>query len=525
MRKKTTKSQISILALVVSIAVLAVFICAGCIENEESEEKILRIVSYVGPDTGGSLDPAYKWEGWYVRQAGIYESLFYFDPEMKLQPELATGYTQLNDTAWEVFLREDVLFHDGTKMNSDAAIYSISRVLDPSNTRYEEYSFIDSVYKTGEYTIVIKTKEPYAPTIYAFADPVMSIVSPSAENLGSEPVGTGPYMFSSFEAGTSLDLLANPNYWKEKPKLDGISIIYNNDAATRSLLLLAGDVDISWNFQHSDFSTLSADPNIQSISPKAGIRTDFLYVNGNKAPFNDSRVRQALSYALDRQEIVDTAFEGIGGVPAVGIFSSAIPWSAYDELTSYDNNSKKALELFSEAGITPRSDGKLYYNGEPFSIEILITTKRPSYLPTAEVLATQLEALGITTTTTIIDSSAYSGECKSGNYDLSLSSWITAPGGDPDYFLSLQYLSNGSYAAWTGYSNPRVDELILEGRTTFNETERYAIYGEVQTIIQDEMPLIPINYVTNIFALDKSVTGFEIYPNELTVVTSKLDLE
>jgi peptide/nickel transport system substrate-binding protein len=357
MRKKTTKSQISILALVVSIAVLAVFICAGCIENEESEEKILRIVSYVGPDTGGSLDPAYKWEGWYVRQAGIYESLFYFDPEMKLQPELATGYTQLNDTAWEVFLREDVLFHDGTKMNSDAAIYSISRVLDPSNTRYEEYSFIDSVYKTGEYTIVIKTKEPYAPTIYAFADPVMSIVSPNAENLDTEPIGTGPFIFASFEPGASMELVKNPAYWGEEPKIETVSALFNADGAIRSLLMMSKEVDISRDFQRSDFATFDADPSVQ-IASQAGLRTFFLYVNGKKAPFDDVRVRKALSYVLNRQEIVDTALEGIGGVPAAGIFSASIPWNANDQITVYDNDQKKALELFEEAGITKDSDGK-----------------------------------------------------------------------------------------------------------------------------------------------------------------------
>ena len=195
MKKNISKSQEITRAFVMSVVVLAVILCAGCVQSENSEEKNLRIVLHSGPDTGGSLDPAYKWEGWYTRQTGIYETLFYYDTEMRLQPELATGYKQLNDTEWEIQLRKGVTFHDGTKMDADAVIYSINRVLDPSNSRSVEYSFLDSVYKTGEYTVVIKTKEPYAPAISAFADPVMSIVSSNAENLDTKPVGTGPFKF------------------------------------------------------------------------------------------------------------------------------------------------------------------------------------------------------------------------------------------------------------------------------------------------------------------------------------------
>jgi len=91
-----SKSQRVVRAFVVPVVVLAAILCAGCVQSEDSEEKNLRIVLHSGPDTGGSLDPAYKWEGWYTRQAGIYETMFYYDTKMNLQPELATGYKQLN---------------------------------------------------------------------------------------------------------------------------------------------------------------------------------------------------------------------------------------------------------------------------------------------------------------------------------------------------------------------------------------------------------------------------------------------
>jgi len=192
-------------------------------------------------------------------------------------------------------------------------------------------------------------------------------------------------MFVSFESGASMDLVENPDYWGGEPKIDTVSALFNADGAARSLMIMSKDVDISRDFQRSDYARLAANPDVQIVS-QAGLRTFFLYVNGNKAPFNDVRVRQALSYVLNRQEIVNIALEGIGGVPATGMFSDSIPWNANDQLATYDNDQKKALELFAEAGIKKGSDGKMYYNGKPFSIELLIYTKRSANLPTAEVI-------------------------------------------------------------------------------------------------------------------------------------------
>ena len=116
----------------VAVILIVALLSAGCAETEGTEEKVLRVVFNEGPDTGGSLDPANGWTGWYVHQAGIYETLFYYDADMNLMPKLASGYKQLNDTEWEIQLRENVSFHDGTKMDADAVLFSMNRVLDPS---------------------------------------------------------------------------------------------------------------------------------------------------------------------------------------------------------------------------------------------------------------------------------------------------------------------------------------------------------------------------------------------------------
>ncbi len=168
-----------------------------------------------------------------MREAGIYETLFYDDENMELKPELATGYKALSGTEWEITLRKGVFFHDGTPFNADAVIYSFNRVLDPANSRSSEYSFIKDVRKTDDYTIVIETTEPYAPLITSLVDPLMSIVSPNIIDVDKQPIGTGPFVFSAFEPGASLDVVKNENYWGGDVGLDKVYTTYITDATSR----------------------------------------------------------------------------------------------------------------------------------------------------------------------------------------------------------------------------------------------------------------------------------------------------
>jgi len=520
MKFNVQKTKISFPA--VAVILIVALLSAGCAETEGTEEKVLRVVFNEGPDTGGSLDPANGWTGWYVHQAGIYETLFYYDADMNLMPKLASGYKQLNDTEWEIQLREDVAFHDGTKMDADAVLLSLNRVLDPSNSRSSEYSFIKDVRKTGDYTIVIETNGTCTPLISSLVDPIMSIVSPNAENLNTEPVGTGPFKFVSFEPGTSLELEKNPDYWGGEVKVDRVLIQYNKDSTARTMLIKSGDVDIARDPLQSEYSVLQNNPDI-NVTSKETLRTYFLYVNGGKAPFDDVRVRQGLSYAINRQEIVNTALEGVSGVPATGIFTNTMPWNANDQIKSYEYNPEKALELFEAAGITKGTDGKLYYNGKPFTVEIQTYTKRAALQPSAEVIASELEDIGITSKVTILESAALKENALAGTYDLSLSAWSTAPIGDPDYFLSLHCLSTGSYASgWLRYSNPQVDEWILEARNEPDKEKRAELYDKIQGQIQEDAPILPVFYANEIYALSSDVEGFVMYPNEYTIITKDI---
>jgi peptide/nickel transport system substrate-binding protein len=257
------------------------------------------------------------------------------------------------------------------------------------------------------------------------------------------------------------------------------------------------------------------------------LRENLLYVNMKKAPFDSLAVRQAINYAIDRQEIVDTALEGIGGVPAVGVFTSKNPWSANEDLQAYDFNLSKAKELLWQAGITDTNgDGWLDFQSKPFSITIKTYTSRAENKPSAEVVAAQLEKVGIKTNVEILDSGALGSDLVDGNYDLALYSWSTGTTGDPDYFFSKHFESTGAEAKKTGYSNPDVDSWLEKARTTFDHEERMEYYRKVQEQVLADSPEIVLFYLNELAGKNKKVKGYALYPSsEINFLNPELSLE
>jgi peptide/nickel transport system substrate-binding protein len=485
----------------------------------------LNTVMIFGPKDE-TLDPANGWNGWYVRKAGIYETLFKYNDEMELTPELATGYSQVSDTEWQINLREDVQFHDGTPFNADAVVYSLERVLVESNSRSSEYAHIASVTADDDHTVTITTTEPYAPTIASLTDPLVSIVSPDAgasDTLDTYPVGTGPFKYDTNEFGASLSVVRNLDYWGGGVKLDSVTLTYVSEGATRAMMLQSGDSDMSRGIPYPDVSTIVSDSDLD-IATKETLRLYFLFVNTEKEPLNDIRVRQAINYAINRDEVVDVALEGVGGVSASGVFPSIFPW-ANDELDGYLHNQTAARSLLDDAGITDtNNDGKREYDGEDFELTIMTYTTRAAMQPSVEVIETQLEAIGIGVTLELTGSSAVKDAMTDGTYDLAFYSYGVAPSGDPDYFLTHHFDSTAGYKenGWNRYSNDTVNSLLASARIAMNPDVRKSYYDQAQEIIVEESPEMFIFHENELVGYNTKVIGYEIYPNEITFITKNM---
>jgi peptide/nickel transport system substrate-binding protein len=506
-----------------SIILMLLLLSSSAIAESSPSEKILKADLIFGPDE--NLDPAYKYTGWYMHEAGIYETLYSLDENMNLVPTLATGFDQVSDTEYTIHLREGVKFHDGTPLDADAVVYSLERVMDSSNSRHGEFGFIESVKSVDENTVTIKTKKPHAPTIASLVDPLVSIVKPG-ENLNTTPVGTGPFKFDSFEKDVKLTVVRNDEYWSDKPKLDGAILFFVSDPMTRAMQLEGGDVDIALGLPQTEVQNLKNKSDLEVIS-QVTLRENLIYINMKKAPFDNLLVRQAINHAIDRQEIVDTALEGVGGVAAIGPLSSKDQWSANEDLKPYEYDPSKAKELLAEANITDADkDGWLDLQGKPFEITIKTYSSRAENKPSAEVVAAQLEKIGIKSSVEIVESGAFSSDLSKGDYDLGLGSFNTGTTGDPDYTLSKHFASTGSEAKKTGYSNNSVDDLLEKARSTFDKNERMEYYRQVQEQVLADSPEVILFYLNVLVGQSKKVSGFVMHPSsEINFLTPELSLE
>jgi len=469
-----------------------------------------------------TLDPTVKWTGWYMREAGIYETLFSYDENMNLKPELAMGYQKISDTEWRINLRNGVKFQDGTPMNADAVVYSLKRVLDDNNSRKGEYNFIQSISKYSDNAVTIKTNSTYAPTIASLTDPITSIVSPSSKDLNTTPIGTGPFKVKSYTKDVNLVLEKNRDYWNGTPKLDNVTVYFVKDDMTRLFKLESNEVDIADGIPQSEVADLSNNSDYTLYS-NSTLRTYFLYVNMKKEPLNNVKVRQALNYAIDRHQIVNTALEGVGGTPAKSFFPSVMNWSINNKIDMVTQDEQKAKSLLTEAGFKDTNgDGWLEYNGKPFELNIKTYTGRPQLKPAAEVIETQFESIGIKTSVTVLESGALEDDMNKGNYDLALYAWTVAPTGDPDYFVSKHFESTGKEAQKTGYSNAQVDTWIKAGEQTMNETQRKEYYDKVQEHVLVDCPEIFVFYQNSIVGANKKVGGIKQFPNEISFLTKDI---
>ncbi|MBM7856069.1 peptide/nickel transport system substrate-binding protein [Desulfohalotomaculum tongense] len=515
MHKKT-------LFLVLAVAMLALLLagCGGGGENAQSadtggKEKVF--VFAQGSDPRG-LDPAFVDDGESAKvMVNIYDNLVRYKPDStEIEPALAESWESNEDkTQWTFHLRKGVKFHDGTPFNAEAVKFSIERQLPPNRTDampYASFVFepVKAVEVVDEYTVKIILKEPYAPFLANMAMCMAApIVSPTAvkkygDDYISHPVGTGPFKFVKWERGQSIELVANKDYWDGPPKLDKLIFKFVKENSVRASELMTGSIDAMDGVDPNDVKTLEENGVIVTKNP--GMNINYLAFFCNKEPFNNPKLRQAVSHAINRDAIVEHLYQGLA-TKANGPLPSFIP--GYDkELKPYEYNPEKAKQLLAEAG---------YPNG--LKVTLLTYTNPRPYNPVgqklAEAIQNDLKKVGID-----VEIRAYPWKeykqvvspviVKEG--DMMIYGWI-GDNGDPDNFLTL--LDSKEIAGSLNsakYANEKVDKLLVEGRKEFDMAKRAEIYSELQQILVKDAPWVFISHATAMTAQNSSVENFNLHP-------------
>ncbi len=399
-------------------------------------------------------------------------------------------------------LKSGVKFHDGSPLNAAAVAFTFDRFKkvgskSPIAANIKEISRVEAL---DDLTVRFSFEKPTAPKCSTLAMPYAAILSPSAvqaagDEMGSKPVGTGPFKLSEWKKGVSITMVRNPDYnWgpaeatnKGPVKLDKLVFKLIPDANTQLSALEAGDVDVIFITEPTFLDKVKNDKSLQ-LEPINLDSLIYLGYNCAKPPFDDPKVRQALSYAVNKTEIIKTALGGFGIEADTPLPPSLL---GYDQsLKSYGQgyDPARAKALLAEAGFTQGGDGSWQRDGNKLSGKLLTSTRSPNDA-IATVLQSQLKAIGVPVEIQQLDSAAVMKASTEGAFDLIL--W-RYDWNDPDalnIYLSSSRLRQTNRVF---YSNPKVDALLKQGAEELDPAKRAPLYGEAQKLILSDAPWQPL---------------------------------
>lgn len=429
-----------------------------------------------------------------------YQSLTMYDEELNVIPCLAESWENPDDTTYIMHLRPGVLWHDGAELTADDVKYSLERLLNPETAApYASwFSAIETVDVIDPLTVQLNLSAPYGPLLANFAamrgSSIIKNGADAAMNLQLEAIGTGPYMMTEYVPESHFLLTRNENYWEEGlPYVDEVTfkILVEEDA--RVAALRSDQIQYAY-LTVEGAERLAPEANISVLrSPKAWLVAHFM--NTFREPFTDVRVRQAISLAVNRQEVIDKA---VGGA---GVLSGPMPtghgdWFIPVENLPYETDLERARELLAEAGFP---DG--------FSTTITCSPQYPEFVAASVVMQEQLGQVGIQAEVIQMEWGQFvsdTGRQGGWNYDIKVTAFTFYP--DPDGYLYNPWQTD-STSNYT-YSNPDYDAIVAEARSTLDVAKRHELYDQAQQILLDESPAIFWYVGENIEALPDNVQGY-----------------
>jgi len=439
----------------------------------------------------------------------VYRGLYNYGTNGQPAPALADSYQVSEDKKTYTFKLRNASFQNGDPVTADDVKFTFDRILDPKTgaTFRSQLSVIQSIEAVDPTTVRFVLKEPVAPFLHYLALPESVIVSKKYTedkgDLAATAMGAGPYTFKEWKKGQSITLDKFDKYYASGlPKTASIRFSFLADDSARVNALKAGDVDVIESLPWNVTASVESDPNLQALK-QPGPFMGLIFNNTSKV-FSDPRVRQAVAYAIDRQAVIDTAFNGRG----YPIWGMAMPQQSIAYDPKFDNYFKldveKAKALLTEAG---------YPNG--FKARLLSTSQFAFHQQTAVVVKAELAKIGIDLELDLPDWATRLQKNGKGDYDLLVvgtAGDINDPDSISDYYQSGDIRLNNS----PGWVDARVDELLKQGRAELDETKRKAIYGEIQQRVLDQSPLVFLMWREQSLGASKKATGFSNLPYGLT---------
>ncbi|TXR54495.1 ABC transporter substrate-binding protein [Reinekea thalattae] len=450
-----------------------------------------------------------------------------------LVPGLAESWDVSEDGKTYTFhLRKGVDFHKTKsfspkrEFNADDVLFSINRQLledhpyhEVSGQEYKYFGYmdmaniIDSIEKVDDMTVVFHLTKADATFLANMAMDFASIMSSeyadammakgTPEMVDNSPVGTGPFVFNSYQKDSSIRYVANESYWEGKSDIDRLVFSITPDASVRYAKLKKGECHHMPYPNPADIEQMKAESDI-NVMQSNGLNVGYLAFNTQKPPFDNVLVRKALNMATDKQSILDTVYQGAGEIA-----KNPIPptmWSYNEDTVDYDMNIAEAKKLLAEAG---------YPDG--FKTNIWAMPVQRPYNPNAQRMAELMQAdwakVGVEAEIVSYEWGEYLERTKNGEHETAMLGW-TGDNGDPDNFL---YVLLGCPAAETGgniafWCNTEFNDLLEEAKVTADVAKRTELYEESQLIFKEQAPWITVAHSVVFEPMRNEVSGYKMSP-------------
>ncbi len=458
------------------------------------------------PSAARRLDPAIHGSNdEFIISQAIFNNLIRVDAKLTPQPELATEWKISEDgKVWTFSLRKGVKFHHGREFNSKDVEFTIKRILDPATASPGRSLFqvIQAIETPDPYVIKFHLTAPYADFGMMFGAVYARILPfDRTAEITKNPIGTGPFKMKDFVPADYVRMIRNPEYWEKDgagnqlPFVDELRQVTIPEQAAQIAALSGGAIHILWETTSQSVPTLKADPNVKILEvPSPAYHEITIWVH--QPPFQDVRVRQALKYTLDRDQIVKAALGGYGTPSNDNPISPISPFWVDTGMRKRDV--EKAKSLLTEAG---------YQKG--LDVELITSPDRPGLVEFAVAVKEMSAPAGFRINVKSVSWDVYTAQYAR-KHPFNMQNWNGRP--TIDESLYPYFHSKGSYKELYHFSNNDIDRLLDDGRKESDFKRRKEIYGKIQKILVDHGPNIIPYHRPYIMALHKSVQGYEIHP-------------
>ena len=429
----------------------------------------------------------------------MYDGLLAGDTDGSLIPAIAEDHEISEDGLVYTFdIREGVKFHNGEDVTVNDIVYSFERLMgtvtgEPLSSDFDN---IASLGTPDEHTFVITLKEPDS-TFISYLTALNAAIIPESNdgNHNNQPIGTGPFKFASYSPESELVLEKNTAYWKEGlPYLEKVAFRFQQDDQAAMLALQAGEIDILSIASHR-IPEVEGEFQISVQDANSVLLVGF---NQDREPFDDSRVRQAINYAINKEDIIEAAFSGYA--TPLGTNMSPAMGAVYHEGLEevYGNDIERAKELLAEAGYP-----------EGFSSTISISTHAGMYTNVAQVVAENLKQIGIELEIEVVEWGVWLERIYQGrDYDMTV---IDFTGELSPYETMERYLSTADNNFF-GFKNAEFDEVMAEVVGETDEGRQLELYQRAQEILNEDAAAAYLADYQFIWAMNKNLEGYQSYP-------------